>query len=229
MAGGELFEELAEQWGAGERQGAGRPRLREPVRDQVELQVMDLDGLIAAEHPARVIWAYVEQLDLGALEEATRAREHTPGQAPVSPRLYLALWLYATSEGVGSARALAGLCESHVAYRWLAGGVSVNYHGLSDFRVGHPQLIERLIVEHVAALSAAGVIDLDEVVQDGMRVRACAGAASFRRRKTLHKELRKATRLIARLKEESEDDPAASSRRIQAAGERAARERGERV
>jgi transposase len=207
----------------------GAPRLREPVRDQIELRPVDLDGLLAAEHPARVIWDYVQSLDLRELEEAVRAREHTPGQAPVSPRLLLALWLYATSQGIGSARALDRLCKSHDAYRWLCGGVSMNHHGLADFRAAHPDLLDRLLIENVATLSTAGVIDLDEVVQDGVRVRASAGASSFRRKKKLHKELRKATRLVERLRQESDDDPDASNRRIRAAQERAARERAERV
>jgi transposase len=207
----------------------GPPRLRKPVRDQIELRAVDLDGLIGPDHPARVIWDYVQGLDLRALEQSVRAREHTPGQAPVSPRLLLALWLYATSEGIGSARALARLCESHDAYRWLCGGVSVNYHGLADFRTAVPELLDRLLTENVATLSAANVINLDEVVQDGVRVRASAGAASFRRSKTLHKELKKAQRRVARLKQEVHDDPDASNRRIRAADERAARERETRV
>ena len=224
-----LFGDLPETTKRSEVSGPGRVRLREPERDQVALQVVDIDSLIGQEHPARVIWSYVEQLDLGVLEGAIKAREHTPGQAPPSPRLLLALWLYATSQGVGSARALSRLCESDDAYRWLCGGVSVNYHGLSDFRTGHAELLDQLLSENVAALSAAGVIDLDEVVQDGMRARASAGASSFRRRKKLYKELRKAKRLVGRLKEEIEDDPDASNRRIRAARERAARERHERA
>ncbi len=207
----------------------GKVRLREPVRDQIELRAVDIESLIGAEDPARVIWAYVEKLDLSALEEAIKAREDRPGQAPASPQLLLALWLYATSEGVGSARALARLCESHDAYRWLCGGVSVNYHGLADFRTGHAELLDKLLTENVATLSAAGVIDLDEVVQDGVRVRASAGAGSFRRKKKLHKELAKAKRLVERLKRESDDDPDASNRRIAAARERAAKERQARV
>jgi transposase len=207
----------------------GAPRLREPVRDQIELRPVDLDALLAPEHAARVIWDYVRGLDLRELEDAVRAREHTPGQAPASPRLLLSLWLFATSQGVGSARALDRLCKSHDAYRWLCGGVSVNYHGLSDFRVAHPELLDRLLTENVATLSMAGAINLDEVVQDGVRVRASAGASSFRRKKKLHKELRKAARLIERLKHETDDDPDASNRRIKAAQERAARERAERV
>jgi len=203
--------------------------LREPMRDQIELRAVDLDGLLASDHPARVIWAYVSKLDLRALEDAVRAREHTPGQVPASPRLLLALWLYATSEGIGSARALARLCESHDVYRWLCGGVRVNYHGLADFRTAHPELLDRLLTENVASLSMAGVINLDEVAQDGVRVRASAGASSFRRRKTLHKELKKARRLVAHLKAEAKDDPQASQDRLQAAAARAARERAARV
>jgi transposase len=229
MGRAELFEDLPAVSGPARAEAAGRPRLREPERDQVELRVVDLDSLLGADHPARVIWAYVERLDLSALEQAVRAREHGPGQAPASPRLLLALWLYATSEGVGSARALALLCASHDAYRWLCGGVSVNYHGLADFRTGHPELLDALLVENVATLSAAGVIDLDEAVQDGLRVRASAGSGSFRRKKKLYKELKKARRLVARLKRENDDDPGASNRRIGAARERAARERDRRV
>jgi transposase len=176
MADEELFSDLPVQTMM-QRFDAGRPRLREPVRDQVELRAVDLDRLIGPDHPARVIWDYVQGLDLRALEQTVRAREHTPGQAPVSPRLLLALWLYATSDGIGSARALARLCESHDAYRWLCGGVSVNYHGLADFRTADPDLLDRLLTENVATLSAANVINLDEMVQDGVRVRASAGAA----------------------------------------------------
>jgi transposase len=223
-----LFGDLPEAEPA-EREWAGRPRLREPVRDQVELRAVDLEALLPAEHPARVIWAYVQKLDLSALEQAVRARTHGPGQSAASPRLLLALWLYATSQGIGSARALARLCENHDVYRWLCGGVSVNYHGLADFRTAHPELLDRLLIENVASLSVAGVVDLDEVVQDGVRVRASAGASSYRRKKKLHKELRKAKRLIDRLREENDDDPDASNRRIRAAQERAAREREARV
>lgn len=212
-----------------EREWSGQPRVREPLRDQVELRAVDLDALLPEGHPARVIWSYVQKLDLSALEQAVRARTHGPGQAPVSPRLQLALWLYATSQGVGSARALARLCESHDAYRWLCGGVSVNYHSLSEFRTAHPALLEKLLVENVASLSLAGVINLDEVIQDGVRVRASAGTASFRREKKLGIELGKARRLIERLRQENDDDPDASNRRIQSAQQRAAREREERV
>src|SRR5207247_4049912 len=104
---------------------------------------MDIDSLIWSDQPARVIWGYVERLDLRELEDAIKAREGTPGGPAITPRLLLALWLYATSEGVGSARALSRLIEHHDAYRWLAGGISVNYHTLSDFRVRYASAFRR--------------------------------------------------------------------------------------
>lgn len=227
MGGDELFQGLREQ--PGRERPAGRPRLREPVRDQIELRAVDIDSLIGEDHPVRVIWAHVEQLDLRVLEDAIKAREDTPGHPPIAPRLLLALWLYATSEGVGSARALARLCESHDAYRWLLGGVSVNYHTLADFRVGQGELLDRLLVANVAALAEAGVIELSSLAQDGIRVRASAGASSFRRRATLERHLARAQEAIEHLKREVNDDPDASNRRVRAARVRAARERSERL
>lgn len=223
----ELFDALPEQQGP--RRPAGNPRLNEPQRDQVELRAMDIDSLIGQDHPARLFWAYVEQVDLRELEDAIKAREGVAGHPAIAPRLLLALWLYATSEGVGSARALARLCESHDAYRWLCGGVSVNYHTLSDFRVDHGELLDRLLIENVATLEACGLINLDKLAQDGVRVRASAGAASFRRRGRLEEHLARAQEVVEQLKREIHDEPEASNRRIRAARERAARERVEKV
>lgn len=207
----------------------GAPRLRVPERDQIELQAVDIDSLIGRDHPVRVIWAYVEGLDLSALEDRIKARDDSPGHPAISPRLLLALWLYATSAGVGSARALERLCKSHDVYRWLCGGVSVNYHTLSDFRVDCADLLDRLLAEHVAALAEAGLVDLDTLAQDGVRVRANAGAASFRRQATLDRHLVQAQALVEDLKREVDARADTSNQRIKAAKERAARERNERL
>ena len=155
------FDEHPEQ--AAPRRPLGKPRLLEPERDQLELRSMDLDSLIGADHPARLFWAYCEQLDLSELEGAIKAREGRPGHPAIAPCLLLALWLYATSEGVGSARALARLCESHDVYRWLCGGVQVNYHTLSDFRKDHGEALDELLSVNVATRIDAGVVKLRQV------------------------------------------------------------------
>jgi transposase/vacuolar-type H+-ATPase subunit H len=230
MTGDELFRELPKQPRPQAEEGApGAPRLREPVRDQIELRAVDIDSLIGEDHPVRVIWSYVEGLDLSELEDRIKARGDRPGHPATSPRLLLALWLYATSDGVGSARALERLCNSHDVYRWLCGGVSVNYHTLSDFRVGCTDLLDRLLSEHLAALAKAGLVDLDTLAQDGVRIRASAGAASFRREATLDRHLATAQAVVEELKHEVDARSDASNHRIKAAKERAARERSERV
>ena len=107
MVGEDLFGELpAQARPQADEAAGGAPRLREPVRDQIELRAMDIDSLIGSDHRARLIWGHVERLDLRELEDAIKARQGTPGAPAIAPRLLLALWLYATSEGVGSARAL---------------------------------------------------------------------------------------------------------------------------
>jgi len=229
MAEDELFEELPATKLQAEAALRGAPRLREPKRDQIELRAVDIESLIGEDHPVRVIWAYVAGLDLSELEDRIKARDDRPGHPAISPRLLLALWLVATSDGVGSARALERLCNSHDVYRWLCGGVSVNHHTLGDFRVDCADLLDRLLAEHLAALAKANLIDLDTLAQDGVRIRASAGASSFRREATLDRHLATAQAVVEELKREVDTGSDASNQRIKAAKERAARERSERV
>jgi transposase len=166
---------------------------------------------------------------LAVLYRAIEAVEGQPGHPPADPRLLLALWLHATVEGVGSARALARLCQEHHAYRWLCGGVGVSHKTLSDFRVAHGSLLDQLLADSFAAMLGAGMASLERVAQDGVRVRAAAGAASFRRAARLLELRRQAAARVAELRAELETDPAVGSRRQVAARERAARERVERI
>ena len=167
------------------------PRLSVPDRQQL-LSAMTIDELLEPDHPARAVWAYVEGLDLTPLVDRIRARGRVAGRPAIDPRLLVALWLYATLSGFSSARELADLCLRHDAFRWLAGGVSVNYHTLADFRTDHPAVVEQLLKQSVEVLRQQGLIDLDRIAQDGMRVRASAGAASFHRRETLERLLEEA-------------------------------------
>jgi transposase len=202
----------------------GVPRLRTAVRDQVVFRAAALDDLIPQEHTVRLIWDYVVGLDLTPLYDRIKAVQGRPGRSPIDPRILLALWLYATTRGVGSARQLDTLCRSDIAYQWIVGDVSVNYHTISDFRTDHAELLNDLLTRSVAVLLAEGLVDLERVAQDGMRVRASAGAASFRRKPTLEEALAEAKEQVETLRQELEDDPKASNRRQQQARQRAARE-----
>jgi transposase len=209
--------------------GKGTPRLRCANRRQVVFRAAALDDLLPDDHPARLIWQYVDGLDFGPLHEQIRSVEGHAGRTPADPKILLALWLFATLEGVGSARQLDKLCTAHVAYQWICGDVSMNYHSLADFRTDHSEFLDQLLTHSVATLMHEGLVTLKRVAQDGMRVRASAGAASFRREKTLEDCLAEAEEQVQTLRKELEDDPAAANNRQQAARERAARERQQRV
>jgi len=190
-----------------------------------------LDQLLPDDHRARIVWQFVETLDLAPLYERIRAVEGEAGRDAVDARLLMALWLLATIEGVGSARQLDRLCERDLAYMWICGEVGVNYHLMSDFRTGHGEFLDELLTDTIATLIHQEVITLETVAQDGMRVRASAGSGSFRRRKTLEECREEAARQVQVLKEERQNDAAndQSNKRQEAAQKRAAEERLERV
>jgi transposase len=180
------------------------PRYATANRTQIELIPTDLDALLPPGHMARLVWRFAEGLNLSAFYAAIKAREGHPGRDPIDPRILVALWLYATIDGVGSARELDRLCYSQDAYRWIRGGVSVNYHTLSDFRSDHDAALDELVTQSIAMLRHRGVVTLARVAQDGMRVRASAGVGSFRREGTLRDCLKEAEKLVARTKRQGE-------------------------
>lgn len=212
--------------------GGARPRLRCAERNQVRYRACALDNLLPDDHQARIVWDYVQSLDLSPLLQAVLAVEGRPGHPPADPRILFSLWLYATLRGIGSARELARRCDpelGEVAFLWICGEVTVNHHTLSDFRGTHVELLDQILTESIAVLRQEGLVTLERVAQDGMKVRASAGAASFRREPTLQEHYEEAQDQVAALKQELAADPAASSRRQQAARQRAARERSERL
>lgn len=206
-------------------------RVKRPERSQIEWRPIALDQLLPADHRARVVWRYVDSLDLTPLYEKIRAVEGGPGRDTVEPKILMALWMFATIEGISSARQVDRLCKRDLAYMWICGGVGVNYHMISDFRTDHGDFLDQLLTDTVATLMHQGLVTLEVTAQDGMRVRANAGSSSFRRKKTLEKCRQQARQHVQRLREESENEAKqdASQARREAAQKRAAREREERV
>jgi transposase len=207
----------------------GQARFQRPIRNQVEFETRSLDMTVPAKHTARIVWAAIEKLDLSEFYARIKAVEGHVGRPPIDPRILLALWVYATLDGVGSARRIATLCNESDPYRWLCGGVGVNHHALSDFRAERGDEVRQLMIQHVASLRATGLVELKRVTQDGMKVRACAGRSSFRNERRLRELLQEAEQQVRELEREAEEDPAAGRTREEAAKERAAREIQEKV
>jgi transposase len=224
---GELPEPTPEQ--AAKSPGRGTPRLRVPQRDQVEMTWSSLDERLDPDSPARAVWALVGRLDLDAWLAEIKAVEGHVGRDSTDPRLLVALWVFATLKGIGSARELARLCEDHLAYQWLCGGVSVNYHTLASFRSQGAQKWDTLLTQIVATLMNEGLVTMNRVAQDGMKVRADAGKSSFRRAATLEELLVEARQQVETLRQLAETNPDELTQRQRAARERAARERQARI
>lgn len=208
-----------------------RARVKRPERLQITWRAVALDQLLPSDHQARSVWAYVDSLDLSPLYGKIQAVEGKAGRDAVDPKILMALWMFATIEGVSSARQVDRLCTRDLAYMWICGGVGVNYHLLSDFRTAHGDFLDHLLTDTIATLIHQGVVTLELVAQDGMRVRANAGSSSFRRGKTLKKCREQARQQVQRLGQEREDEAQrdASNARREAARQRAAEERQARV
>ena len=203
----------------------GAARVMSPQRNQVELRAVDLESLLAHDHPARTVWAFVQSMELAPLYARIKSVAGRGGAPATDPAILVALWLWATIDGVGSAREVDRLCERDDAYRWICGGVGVNYHSLADFRTEHETWLDTQLTRSIASLLDRHLVTLNVVAQDGLRVRAHAKASSFRRRDKLAELHAQAQAQVQALKRELAEDAGASARRKQAAVERAARER----
>jgi transposase len=208
---------------------AARPaaRLNRPERLQGEYRAESLDERLDADHPVRAVWSYVESLDLSELLDSVKAVEGHVGRNATDCRVLFALLLWAAIDGVASAHEIDRLSRRDRAYEWLRGGVPLNYHMISDFRVEHPALLDRVLSESLACLMNEGLVQLQTTAQDGMKVRASAGLNSFRREPKLQEHLEKAQEHVRHLREQA-DDPNVGQRHKKAR-ERAAREKVERL
>ncbi|MFO1065892.1 MAG: IS1182 family transposase [Pirellulales bacterium] len=206
-------------------------RVQRPHRSQVEMQFFALDELLPSDHQARIVWAYVKSLDLERFYAKIQVSATQAGRPAIAPEILLTLWLFATIEGVASAREIERRAERDIAYRWICGNVTVNYHTISDFRSNHAEELEALLVDSLAALVNQQLIPLETIAQDGMRVRACAGRSSFRRKPTLEALQSQAKVHLEELnkRRESEEERRESDKRREAAQLRAAQEREARI
>ncbi len=194
--------------------------------------------MVPRDHRCRIVWRFVESIDLEPFYQEIRVSASQAGRTGISPESLISLWLMATLDGISSAREIARRCETDLIYRWICGGVSVNYHSISDFRSDHPEKISGILTSSVASLIQQGFVMLDDIGQDGMRVRASASSSSFRRKPTLDELHKHAKTHLEELDEQrrrreenadDDDDESPTRTRREAAADRAAREREERI
>lgn len=198
-------------------------------RSQTELRVFDLESLVAADHPVRVIWEVAGKMNLARFEEGCKSLEEGSGRPVWPARLLVSIWVYGYSSAVGSARALERMMEHEPALRWLSGDQKINHHTLADFRVNHAEALKSLFSQFLVLLEEAHVIRLSTILQDGTKVRAVAGSGSLHRKKSLQKRLKSAQHVIEELDRQAEEEHEPLDQKKQAAQRRAARQAVERA
>lgn len=204
---------------------AARARVKAVDRSQLTWQMLDVERLIETEHPARAIWELVGRLNLQGFYAPIGAVEGTAGRTPWDPRLLVSLWIYAYSRGISSAREVARRCTYEPAFQWLCGLGEINHHTLSDFRVDHDESLRELFVQVLGVMSAEGLVSLERVMHDGTKIKACAGADSFRREDRLKEHLEAARKRVEAMGDPRQEEPKGK----RAAQERAVRERQQRL
>ena len=206
-----------------------RVKVREADRRQLRMLPLDLEAAIPADDQVRAVWAFTERVDLSSYYTAIKSYEGEAGRAAIDPKILFALWVQATLDGVGSAREVERLCLTDLRYQWICGGVVPNYHTLSDFRSSSADQLSSVLTDTVTVLLSEGLVEMQRVAHDGMRVRASAGAGSFRRGKRLKEMHAIAKEQVDRLRSEMDQDPSASKTRREAAALRAAESRAKRI
>ncbi|MGB6499474.1 MAG: IS1182 family transposase [Candidatus Acidiferrum sp.] len=205
---------------------SNRPLIRYVNRQQMSWRAVDVERLIGEEHPARAIWTLVGRLDLSSFYQGIESSTEAGGRPAFDPQLLISLWVYAYSQGIGSAREVARRCEYDPAFQWLTGLQEVNYHTLADFRVEKREELDGLFTQVLAALSKEGLITLEQVMQDGTKIKALASTRSYQREGTIQGHLERARQRVEEMGDPRNEEASPKAKQAQA---RARREQQERL
>src|SRR5580704_14044331 len=203
-----------------------QPLIRYVNRKQLSWRAVDVEHLIGEDHPARAIWALVGRLNLSTFYQAIESSPEEGGRPAFDPQLLISLWIYAYSQGIGSAREVARRCEYDPAFQWLTGWQEVNYHTLADFRVEKQKELDELFTQVLAALSQEGLITLEQVMQDGTKIKAQASTRSYLQEEAIREHVEKARRRVAEMGDPRNEESSPKAKQAQV---RARREQQERL
>ncbi len=177
------------------------------------------EELILQDHKARAIWALVGRLDLSRFELPLKSRQAAWADRHGIRIFWVSLWIYAYSERISSARELSGWMEWEPGLQWLGGLKTVSCHTLVGLPCEPKRGPGRTVRPVVRGIESQRCVEFERVMHDGTKIRAQAGADTFRREKSLKEHLERARQAVKEM-----GDPRAE----ETAAKRAARQRGVR-
>src|ERR1022692_2308002 len=202
-----------------QRSAEAAAKIKPIDRNQSAFVALDVENLVGADDKARASWELTGNRDLSALHNKIVSREGAAGQAAEDPRLLIAVWGWAYSEGGSSSRPVEHLIGHEPGLMWLCGLRSMSHATLSNFRKDHKGELDEWFTQLLGIRETAGAVKRDRVMHDGTKIQTQAGADSFRREGTLRANLEKARTVVEQM---ANPDTEATPRQ-RAARQRAAR------
>ncbi|MGH2619696.1 MAG: IS1182 family transposase [Anaerolineales bacterium] len=140
-------------------------------RDQSILFPGSLDEYVAANNPVRVIDAFVESLDLGALGFAHAVLNET-GRPPYHPAVLLKLYVYGYLNRIRSSRLLEREAQRNVEVMWLTGKLAPDFKTLANFRRNNRKAIQQVCRAFTVFCRDLDLFRRDLVAIDGSKFKA---------------------------------------------------------
>jgi len=142
-------------------------------RHQSTLFPEALDDIVPADHPVRVIDAFVDTLDLAKLGFSKVEAEAT-GRPPYRPGDLLKLYLYGYQNQVRSSRRLEQEAQRNIEILWLINRVLPSFKTIADFRKEHTKAIIEVCRTFIAFLKGQSLLGAELVAIDGTKIAAVA-------------------------------------------------------
>jgi len=131
-----------------------------------------LDDFVAEENQARVIEAFVDELDLQALGFEGVVPEAT-GRPAYHPATMLKIYVYGYINQIQSSRRLERETARNVEMMWLTGRLTPDFKTIADFRKDNGAAIRSACREFVALCRGLNLFTQAIVAIDGSRFKAC--------------------------------------------------------
>lgn len=136
----------------------------------------DLNDLIAANHPVRVVNAVLDKVDISQL-----VQQYKPGgTSSYHPRMLLKVLVYGYISNIYSSRKIEEAVLQNICFMWLAGMSKPDHNTINRFRGQRLQkTLQPIFTQVVQLLCEEGLLSIKDLYTDGTKIEASANRYTF--------------------------------------------------
>jgi len=153
-------------------------------RNQLSMELLDFESLVAPDNPVRAIDAIVDRLDVRLLGFAYSQTKET-GRKSYDPSDMLKLYMYGYFNGVRSSRKLERECSRNIELMWLIGCLKPDFKTIADFRKNNQEPIQKTFLRFSMFCDELGLLGKEVVAIDGSKFRASNNSNAYWTKKKL--------------------------------------------